>query len=199
MSRGILAALPLMLAFFGCSAIIIHELPENWYEAENERYAYRLTIPDSWHRSLNSRIRPTIFKCAPAEGDAAIIVYVDEGGRTPEIPEFEESLENSEGKESLALLRNWRSSFSNRVGYYVTFLWKGTISIGEEITIGKPGTEYRAIVAVIDRAPSPVYLICYAENKIFKDLYLKYFADVQQSIKVGHAEITVRGIPAPSK
>ncbi len=183
----------LLVLIAGCSAILLTEAGDmKWLG--NERYGYRLIVPSEWELEANSKVRPTFIKFKAPKHDAAIVIWVDEGGEAPDMVKFAELLEKKAGAEFLTTIRNWRVVFNDYTGYTVNFHWKGKIAFGK-IAAGKPGVEYQATLAVVNRQPSPIYLICYSKKSEFERLNHELFAEVRQTLSVMPVEITVRTAP----
>lgn len=181
-------ALTVLFSLIGCSALSLEILSGPMNRLGNQRYGYHLLIPRGWKRSVNSDVRPTEVIVRAPENDYAIIVLVDEGGKAPELEDF---IKSQIGQENV--IRSWRVPFDDTTGYIVNFAWKGTKTLyGHKY--GKAGTEYQATVAVVERDPSPITLLCYAPKSKFQDLNVEYFGHARDSLKVEPVEITVREV-----
>lgn len=180
-----------LAALAGCSFISIESPGGTMERVTNYRYGYKLWIPEPWSRRANSHVRPTKLDATHPEDDAAIIVYVKEGGELPGINRFEQSSRHKE-TEKFAVIRKWHEYFDDVTGYVTIFTWKGTVKILGLAEFGKPGVQYKAKLAVINREPSPLFLLCYAEAGKFEQLNQEFFGDTYNSFKVTPVELTVR-------
>lgn len=175
----------------GCSFISIEaqEGPMEWME--NTRYHYFLLIPKPWHRRVNSHVRPTRYEITAPKSDAGIVVFVKEGGELPYMANFKENIRN-EDTEAFTIIREQALPFDDVTGYVVSFTWKGAINVFGAAEFGKPGVEYKGKLAAVNREPSPVFMLCYAETEKFDEFNQKYFGDALTSLKVKPVELTVR-------
>ena len=160
----------------------------------NHRYGYHLLVPNEWDRDVNSTIRPTQLEITANKVDAGILVLVMEDAKAPDVDEYVESRTRHKDTESFTLIRSWRTPFNDMTGYIVNFSWKGKMLFGTR-ECGKTGVEYQASVAMVNRNPSPIMLVCYSPKKDFKRLFQEYFGDARASLMVEPVELTVREAP----
>jgi hypothetical protein len=182
-----------LVAVVGCSSLAINDLRGTMDRINNERYGYALLIPKDWSTHVNSNIRPTQLEIKAADMDAAIIVMVAEGGKAMDLEKYVESRSHQKNTEAFALMRKWREHFDDYTGYVLSFTWKGVMRFGDA-DYGKAGQEYQASVAVVDRDPSPITLVCFAPKDKFAELNVEFFGHAQDSLKVQPVEITVRKV-----
>jgi hypothetical protein len=193
MLRKIMLVVPLVF-IVGCSSLSLTTLDGPMDQLSNHRYGYHMLIPDGWKHSINSNIRPTELTMKARKTDAAIIVLISEGHTSPDMAKFIESRTRHKGTESFTLVRSWRLPFDDNTGYIVNFVWKGTMLFGDA-EHGKKGVEYQATIAVVERDPSPIMLVCYAPKKEFKEFNNNIFAHARDSLKVEPVELTIREVP----